>query len=73
VLGREPTQAELNKVMERRLHYLYQTVADSDDYRVLEGVEELLPQMLEQVGFLHISLQQPLDLGFSSAVKLVMP
>jgi phosphoglycolate phosphatase len=48
VLGREPTQAELNKVMERRLHYLYQTVADSDDYRVLEGVEELLPQMLEQ-------------------------
>jgi phosphoglycolate phosphatase len=44
VLGREPIQAELNKVMERRLHYLYQTVADSDDYRVLEGVEELLPQ-----------------------------
>ena len=30
-------------------------------------------QQLEQVGFLHISLQQPLDLGFSSAVKLVMP
>jgi phosphoglycolate phosphatase len=48
VLGREPTRAELSKVMERRLHYLYQTVADSDDYRVLEGVEELLPQMLEQ-------------------------
>jgi 8-hydroxy-5-deazaflavin:NADPH oxidoreductase len=30
-------------------------------------------QQLEQLGFLHISLQQPLDLGFSSAVKLVMP
>jgi phosphoglycolate phosphatase-like HAD superfamily hydrolase len=48
VLGREPTQAELNKVMERRLHYLYQTVAESPDYRVLAGVEKLLPQMLEQ-------------------------
>ena len=48
VLGREPAQAELNKVMERRLNYLYQTVAESPDYRVLAGVEELLPQMLEQ-------------------------
>jgi phosphoglycolate phosphatase len=34
--------------MERRLYYLYQTVAQSPDYRVLAGVEELLPQMLEQ-------------------------
>jgi phosphoglycolate phosphatase len=33
--------------MERRLHHLYQTVADSEDYRVLEGVEGLLPRMLE--------------------------
>jgi phosphoglycolate phosphatase len=48
VLGREPSRAELNKVMERRLHHLYQTVADSDDYRVLEGVEELLTRMLEE-------------------------
>ena len=30
-------------------------------------------QHLEQLGFLHISLQQPLDLGFSSAIKFVMP
>jgi NADPH-dependent F420 reductase len=27
-------------------------------------------QQLEQLGFLHISLQQPLDLGFASAIKL---
>ena len=47
-VGHEPTRAELNKVMERRLHYLYQTVAESPDYRVLAGVEGLLPQMLEQ-------------------------
>jgi 8-hydroxy-5-deazaflavin:NADPH oxidoreductase len=30
-------------------------------------------QQLEQLGFLHISVQQPLGLGFASAVKLVMP
>jgi 8-hydroxy-5-deazaflavin:NADPH oxidoreductase len=30
-------------------------------------------RQLEQLGFLHISLQQPLNLGFGSAVKLVTP
>jgi 8-hydroxy-5-deazaflavin:NADPH oxidoreductase len=30
-------------------------------------------QQLEQLGFLHIGLQQPLGLGFGSAVKLVTP
>ena len=30
-------------------------------------------QQLEQLGFLHISLQQPLGLGFGSAIKFVMP
>jgi predicted dinucleotide-binding enzyme len=30
-------------------------------------------QQLEQLGFLHISLQQPLGLGFGSAIKLVTP
>jgi 8-hydroxy-5-deazaflavin:NADPH oxidoreductase len=30
-------------------------------------------QQLEQLGFLHISLQQPLDLGFGSAIKFLMP
>ena len=48
VLGHEPSRAELGKLMERRLHHLYQTVADSDDYRVLDGVEELLPRMLDE-------------------------
>jgi 8-hydroxy-5-deazaflavin:NADPH oxidoreductase len=27
-------------------------------------------QQLEQLGFLHISLQQPRDLGYRSAIKL---
>jgi predicted dinucleotide-binding enzyme len=30
-------------------------------------------QQLEQLGFLHISLQQPHGLGFGSAIKLVTP
>lgn len=46
VLDRQPSQAEFAKLLERRLHYLYQTVADSDDYRVLDGVDELLPRLL---------------------------
>src|SRR5829696_6354958 len=48
VLGREPTRAELAEVMERRIEHLYETVAGSDEYRVLDGVEELLPRMLEE-------------------------
>jgi predicted dinucleotide-binding enzyme len=27
-------------------------------------------QQLEQLGFLHIAVQQPLNLGFASAIKL---
>jgi hypothetical protein len=48
VLGREPSRAEFAKVMERRTEHLYETVAGSDEYRVLDGVEEQLPRMLDQ-------------------------
>ncbi len=47
VLHHQPSRAEFAKLLERRLHYLYQTVAASEAYRVLDGVEELLPQLLE--------------------------
>ncbi len=47
VLHRQPGRTEFAKLLERRLHYLYDTVADSEDYRVLDGVEELLPRLLE--------------------------
>ena len=30
-------------------------------------------QQLEQLGFLHISLQQPHNLNFGSAIKLLHP
>jgi phosphoglycolate phosphatase len=47
VLKRPPERKEFAKLLERRLHYLHQTVGDSKDYRVLPGVEELLPKLLE--------------------------
>src|ERR1700719_2022767 len=37
VLNREPRRAEFAKLLERRLHYLHETVAQSKDYRVLPG------------------------------------
>ena len=46
VLGRKPDRAEFSKLLERRLFYLHQTVAESEHYRVLPGVEELLPALL---------------------------
>ncbi|MGH9297825.1 MAG: HAD family hydrolase [Acidimicrobiales bacterium] len=48
VLHREPSRKEFTKLLERRLHYLYQTVAESKEYRVLDGVEELLPRLLDE-------------------------
>jgi phosphoglycolate phosphatase len=47
VLHRQPTRAEFSKLLERRLYYLYSAVADSDGYRVLGGVEELLPRLID--------------------------
>lgn len=46
VLHRKPARAEFSKLLERRLHYLHQTVADSEHYRVLDGVQQLLPTLL---------------------------
>ncbi len=48
VLHHKPTRAEFSKVLERRLHYLYGAVADSKDYRVLDGVEGLLPELIDE-------------------------
>jgi phosphoglycolate phosphatase-like HAD superfamily hydrolase len=48
VLGREPERKEFTRLLERRLHYLDQTVAESKGYRVLPGVLELLPRLLEE-------------------------
>jgi phosphoglycolate phosphatase len=48
VVGHAPSRKELSVLLERRLNHLYATVADSAGYRVLPGVEKLLPRLLEK-------------------------
>ena len=47
VLHHKPERKDFTRLLERRLHYLHKTVAESTGYRVLAGVEELLPQLIE--------------------------
>jgi phosphoglycolate phosphatase len=47
VMHRAPERKEFTRLLERRLHYLHQTVEESEGYRVLAGVEELLPRLVE--------------------------
>lgn len=47
VLDRKPERKEFTCLLERRLHYLHQTVQESEGYRVLEGVQELLPKLVK--------------------------
>lgn len=47
VLHRRPERKEFARLLERRLHYLHQTVQESGEYRVLPGVEELLPRLID--------------------------
>jgi phosphoglycolate phosphatase len=47
VLKRKPERKQFARLLERRLFYLHQTVADSEHYRVLPGVEKLLPKLID--------------------------
>jgi phosphoglycolate phosphatase len=47
VMHRAPERQEFTRLLERRLYYLHQTVEESEGYRVLAGVEELLPRLIE--------------------------
>ena len=51
VMHRAPERAEFARLLERRLHYMHETVEDSTSYRVLPGVEEMLPRLIDG-GFL---------------------
>jgi phosphoglycolate phosphatase len=48
VLHRDPERKEFAHLLERRLHYLRRTVEESHDYRVLPGVRDLLPRLIEE-------------------------
>jgi phosphoglycolate phosphatase len=47
VMHREPERREFAHLLERRLHHLHRAVEESDGYRVLPGVEEVLPRLIE--------------------------
>jgi len=47
VLHREPKRQEFTRLLERRLHYLHETVRESQEYRVLPGVAALLPALID--------------------------
>ena len=47
VLKTEPERKEFTRLLERRLHYLHQTVEESEGYRVLAGADALLPRLIE--------------------------
>lgn len=47
-IGREPTQREMARLMARRLRYLPEEVESSPSYRVMPGVEELLPRLADE-------------------------
>jgi phosphoglycolate phosphatase len=48
VIGREGTPAERSKAIGAYLKHLPGTVAESDGFRVMPGIEELLPRLIEQ-------------------------
>ncbi|TAN25408.1 MAG: HAD family hydrolase [Actinomycetota bacterium] len=46
MLGHKPSNGELEKMLERHLHYLAKTIEESEGYRVLEGAEDLLISLI---------------------------
>jgi phosphoglycolate phosphatase len=48
VVGHDPAPRELARVMAIRLKYLPEAVAGSKGYKVLDGVEELLPRLVDE-------------------------
>jgi len=54
VLNRKPERKEFTRLLERRLYYLHKTVAESKDYRVLAGVDDLLPKLIEEAYLLGL-------------------
>lgn len=47
ILGRDPDQRELGAAMGRYLRHLSSAVDESDDYRVMPGIEELLERLVD--------------------------
>lgn len=55
VIGREPTTRDLARLLAHRNAALPKVIAESDGYRVLPGVNELLPRLCEEGYLLGIT------------------
>ena len=47
-IGRDPSDEEFARLLDRRLHYLRQAVIESKDYQVLDGVPETVRDLLDR-------------------------
>ncbi len=47
VIGREPAPGEMEALMDKRIEHLPEEVQNSEKYRVMPGVEELLERLIE--------------------------
>jgi phosphoglycolate phosphatase len=48
VLHRPPERREFTRLLERRLSYMHQAIDESEGYRIMPGVVELLPRLIEE-------------------------
>ena len=68
--GRRPAARRPDRRRRRRRQAEGRQLVSDGGVRPLDVGPLRRAQQLEQLGFLHIALQQPLDLGFASAIKL---
>ncbi len=45
-IGRDPTDEEFSRLLDRRLHYLRKAVLESREYHVLDGVDQVIDDLL---------------------------
>lgn len=48
VVGHNPSASEFSRLLERRMHFLGRAVDEADGYRILPGVEALLPDLIDR-------------------------
>lgn len=69
-LGREPSSAEMEKLMALRLRYLGEEVAGSERYRVMSGAERLLRRLTDEgrlVGLITGNVEKAAEIKLARA------
>jgi phosphoglycolate phosphatase-like HAD superfamily hydrolase len=69
-MGREPSPAEMEELMARRLRYLRDEVANSERYRVMPGAERLLRRLTDEgrlVGLITGNVEEAAEIKLARA------